>query len=53
MLKTFNAGIGMVVVVDRDRASDHMAGLQDAGEEVVALGSVVAGAGVTYSGTLK
>ncbi|WP_108837838.1 phosphoribosylformylglycinamidine cyclo-ligase [Tateyamaria sp. Alg231-49] len=52
MLKTFNAGIGMVVVVAPDAVADVTNALSDAGQTVVPLGSVTAGQGVTYSGTL-
>ncbi len=52
MLKTFNAGIGMVLVVAADRAGALTLGLQDAGERVYALGHVTEGNGVRYSGTL-
>ncbi len=52
LLKTFNCGIGMVVVVDKDRAPDLIALLQKAGERVEVLGQVVAGNGVDYTGTL-
>ena len=52
MLKTFNCGIGMIVSVDAARADDLTALLQDAGETVSRLGTVVAGDGVRYSGTL-
>ncbi|WBU54014.1 phosphoribosylformylglycinamidine cyclo-ligase [Paracoccus sp. SCSIO 75233] len=52
MLKTFNCGIGMVLVVDQDRA-DAIAGLlTEAGETVVQLGRVVAGQGVEYRDSL-
>ena len=52
LLKTFNSGIGMVLVVNKDRAPDHIARLQRAGETVIALGQVIAGEGVTYFGQL-
>jgi len=52
MLKTFNAGIGMVVVVAPDRAEAVRKALAEAGETVVALGSVIAGQGVSYDGAL-
>ncbi|MGS4944503.1 phosphoribosylformylglycinamidine cyclo-ligase [Meridianimarinicoccus sp. RP-17] len=52
MLKTFNAGIGMVLVVAPDRADALAALLSGAGETVHRLGHVTAGAGVDYSGTL-
>jgi phosphoribosylformylglycinamidine cyclo-ligase len=52
MLKTFNAGIGMVLVVANDRAETLAALLTEAGESVHRLGQVVPGAGVAYSGSL-
>jgi len=52
MLKTFNAGIGMVVVVAADRAEAIAALLSDAGETVYRLGHVTQGAGVSYTGAL-
>ncbi|TNC50482.1 phosphoribosylformylglycinamidine cyclo-ligase [Rubellimicrobium rubrum] len=52
MLKTFNAGVGMVIVAAADRADDLTQLLQDAGETVVPLGRVAAGEGVTYRGQL-
>lgn len=53
MLKTFNAGIGMVAVVAKDRAPDQIALLQQAGETVVVLGEVTGRTGVEYTGVLK
>jgi phosphoribosylformylglycinamidine cyclo-ligase len=52
LLKTFNAGIGMVIAVDADRAADLTALLTDAGETVHTLGHVTAGSGVSYTGQL-
>lgn len=52
MLKTFNSGIGMVLVVDAARASDIIKVLIAAGERVHALGHVTEGEGVRYRGTL-
>ena len=52
MLKTFNAGIGMVVIVPADAADATAATLREAGETVVKLGSVQAGEGVEYTGSL-
>ena len=52
MLKTFNAGIGMVLVVAADRA-DALADLLSAeGETVHRLGHIAEGAGVRYTGDL-
>ncbi len=52
MLKTFNAGIGMVMAVDADKADEIAALLTDAGETVYRIGRVIEGTGVTYAGTL-
>ena len=52
LLKTFNCGIGMMLVVAPNRAeviTDLVSGM---GETVVPMGHVVAGQGVVYSGTL-
>lgn len=52
MLKTFNCGIGMIVVVAADRAEALESLLHESGETVHRLGHVVAGQGVSYSGNL-
>ena len=53
LLKTFNCGIGMMIVVAADKAKDVSAVLQEAGEEVVALGHIIEGQGdVVYKGRL-
>ncbi|MFY0632427.1 MAG: phosphoribosylformylglycinamidine cyclo-ligase [Vannielia sp.] len=52
LLKTFNSGIGMVLVVDAEQAGSLKALLEDTGETVCELGRVVAGEGVSYSGKL-
>ncbi|PHQ96786.1 MAG: phosphoribosylformylglycinamidine cyclo-ligase [Marinosulfonomonas sp.] len=52
LLKTFNAGIGMVLVVAADRADSLKYLLNDAGEQVHVLGRVTSEQGVRYSGAL-
>ncbi|WP_121629859.1 phosphoribosylformylglycinamidine cyclo-ligase [Tropicibacter alexandrii] len=52
MLKTFNCGIGMIVVVDASEADALTRVLAAAGETVYRLGAVTEGAGVSYEGTL-
>ena len=52
LLKTFNCGIGMILVVAADRAEALSALLSEAGETVCTLGRVVAGEGVIYKGQL-
>lgn len=52
LLKTFNAGVGMVLVVAADQANAVSALLTDLGETVYQLGTVEAGQGVRYSGQL-
>jgi phosphoribosylformylglycinamidine cyclo-ligase len=54
MLRTFNCGIGMIVVVDADKAEAVSALLASEGEHVVRLGHLVArsGDGVVYTGAL-
>lgn len=52
MLKTFNCGIGMILVVAPDRADGLAALLRDMGETVAIIGVVVPGQGVSYTGAL-
>lgn len=52
LLKTFNSGIGMIVVVAADRADALAELLRGEGETVSVLGKVTAGEGVRYSGSI-
>ncbi len=52
LLKTFNAGIGMVLAVSADQAEAISELLSAQGETVFRLGQVVAGSGVSYGGAL-
>ena len=52
LLKTFNAGVGMVLAVSADEAAKITELLSASGETVHTLGTVTKGAGVRYSGNL-
>ena len=52
LLKTFNCGIGMVLVVSADRADALSRQLTAEGEKVSVLGCVTAGSSVVYKGSL-
>jgi len=52
LLKTFNAGIGMVVICPADQAANAQATLEAAGETVVTLGHVTDTPNITYTGAL-
>jgi phosphoribosylformylglycinamidine cyclo-ligase len=52
MLKTFNCGVGLVLVTAPDRAAEIAVLLAGAGETVLALGRIVPGSGVGYAGGL-
>ena len=53
LLKTFNAGIGMIVVVSAGQAERVVDTLQEAGERVHRIGHVAPGDGtVRYTGSL-
>ena len=45
MLRTFNCGIGMVIVADKARADGVLAALKEAGENPVVIGDVIAPTG--------
>ena len=53
MLKTFNSGIGMVLSVAASEADAVTAILTAAGENVMQIGTVKAGEGVSYTGSLS
>lgn len=52
MLKTFNAGIGMVLVVEAAKADDLAELLTEMGEAVHQIGEVTSDPNMSYSGTL-
>ena len=52
MLKTFNCGIGMVLVVAPEAQAQITALLKEMGEDVIELGRVTDHPGVQYQGTL-
>ncbi len=52
MLKTFNSGIGMVLVVAPEQADAVEAVLTGAGERISRIGRVAPGQGVRYTGAL-
>lgn len=52
MLKTFNCGIGMVLVVAPEAQAQITAMLKEMGEDVIELGWVTDHSGVQYQGTL-
>ena len=52
MLKTFNCGVGMILVVKADEAEALTKLLRQAGETVYPMGNVTETAGVAYTGSL-
>src|SRR5580698_1692787 len=56
MLRTFNCGIGMVAVSDEKNAGHVIDAFQEAGQQAMRIGTLVAGSGeakVVYRGALK
>jgi phosphoribosylformylglycinamidine cyclo-ligase len=53
MLRTFNCGIGMIVVIAADQADAAIEALRLAGERAAPIGEIASGDGVRYSGKLK
>jgi phosphoribosylformylglycinamidine cyclo-ligase len=52
LLKTFNAGLGMVVICPADQVEAATATLTVGGESVFEIGTVTVGEGVRYTGSL-
>lgn len=52
MLKTFNCGIGMIVVAPEAEADTIEAALQDAGEPSIRIGRITDAPGINYKGKL-
>ncbi len=52
MLKTFNAGIGMILVVKPDAVVTTKSLLVETGESVYDIGKITTGEGIRYSGSL-
>ena len=52
LLKTFNAGVGMIAVVPADQVTAARAAFASDGHDAFEIGRIVAGSGVRYSGAL-
>ncbi len=52
MLKTFNCGIGMVVVVSRDRVDDAIAAMSSDGDTPIRIGQITDRPGMHFTGSL-
>ena len=57
MLRTFNCGVGLIVVAERARAGDVISAFETAGEKAFAIGNLIGARGsepvVRYTGTLR
>jgi len=53
MLRTFNCGIGLIVVAAKENAGAVADAFKHAGERIAPIGEIVAGEGVQFSGNLK
>ncbi len=53
MLKTFNCGIGMAIVVEADKADEIIEALSKTGGGVITMGTIVEQTGVHYRGDLN
>ncbi len=52
LLKTFNAGIGMIAVVPADKVEAAKAAFATDGHSAIEIGHITKGSGVTYTGAL-
>ncbi|WWC71069.1 phosphoribosylamine-glycine ligase [Kwoniella pini CBS 10737] len=50
MVRTFNCGVGMIIVVDQNKVNDALNSLKENGEEGWVIGKVIEGKGVQYIG---
>ncbi len=50
MFRTFNCGVGMILIVDENSADEFASHLKDSGEEFYKIGRVVEGSGVKIRG---
>jgi phosphoribosylformylglycinamidine cyclo-ligase len=52
MLKTFNCGVGMIVIAPSSSSAAVMQALTEAGEAPIVIGQLIEGEGVVYQGAL-
>ncbi|WVF68736.1 phosphoribosylamine-glycine ligase [Kwoniella sp. CBS 6097] len=50
MVRTFNCGVGMIIVVAQEKVEQALSSLKENGEQGWVIGQVVQGAGVQYTG---